>query len=82
MFPKASKTTTKHLPPSADKLTPEGKPIGVAPTEKIEPVFPGFPLKSPGKERVLGPLPDFAELLLRRLEMLALAVQDYHLPVL
>jgi pyoverdine/dityrosine biosynthesis protein Dit1 len=47
--------------------------------QKIELVFPGFPFKSPGKNRVLGALPDFAEeLLLSRLEMLALSIQDYH----
>jgi pyoverdine/dityrosine biosynthesis protein Dit1 len=49
--------------------------------EKIELVFPGFPFKSPGKDRVLGTLPDFAEeLLLHRLEMLASSIQDYYSP--
>jgi pyoverdine/dityrosine biosynthesis protein Dit1 len=49
--------------------------------ERIELVFPGFPFKSPGKDRVLGTLPDFAEeLLLRRLEMLASSIEDYYSP--
>lgn len=47
--------------------------------EKIELVFPGFPFKSPGKNRVLGTLPDFTEeLLLRRLDMLASSIEDYY----
>lgn len=135
-FPKASKISTKFIPPPPEQLTEDGRPIGDAPSaelkvghrpqwintglpldrivemisrslyrdspddqfeavgrealkaviapyvetgETIEVVFPGFHFKGPGKDRVLGSLPDFAEeMLLRRLEMLALTIGDYH----
>lgn len=47
--------------------------------ELIELVFPGFPFKSPSQNKVLGVLPDYAdELLLRRLEQLALSIEDIY----
>lgn len=49
--------------------------------EKIEFVFPAFPFKSPSRRKVLGSEPDLAEeLLLKRLEKLALAVEEHHAP--
>ncbi|KAF8886932.1 Pyoverdine/dityrosine biosynthesis protein-domain-containing protein [Infundibulicybe gibba] len=49
--------------------------------EKIELVFPAFPFKSPSEKKVLGSLPDLGEeLVLRRLDMLAQAIEDYHPP--
>ncbi|KAF8579389.1 Clavaminate synthase-like protein [Ramaria rubella] len=44
-------------------------------------VIPSFPFKSPSRKKVLGSLPDLGEeLLLRKLETLARAVEDYHPP--
>ncbi|KAH8804237.1 Pyoverdine/dityrosine biosynthesis protein-domain-containing protein [Flagelloscypha sp. PMI_526] len=49
--------------------------------EHIELIFPGFPFKSPSLNKVLGVLPDYAdELLLRRLEILALSIEDIYPP--
>ncbi|KAF8886930.1 Pyoverdine/dityrosine biosynthesis protein-domain-containing protein [Infundibulicybe gibba] len=49
--------------------------------ETIEIVFPAFPFKSPSDKKVLGAVPDLAEeLVLRRLESLAQALEDYHKP--
>lgn len=47
--------------------------------ETMELVFPGFPFKSTSRKKVLGTLPDLAEeILLRRLDMLAQTISDYH----
>lgn len=47
--------------------------------ETMQLVFPGFPFKSTSRKKVLGTLPDLAEeILLRRLDMLAQTISDYH----
>ena len=49
--------------------------------ETIEFVFPAFPFKSPSNRKVLGPLPDLGEeILLRRLDALARAIQEDYAP--
>lgn len=49
--------------------------------ETMELVFPGFPFKSTSRKKVLGALPDYAEeVLLKRLDAAAVAVEQFYPP--